>query len=126
MRKISVIIPTYNSEKTIERAIESVLLQEGIDELFEVEILICDDHSTDSTLIICKDYPCKIFRSDHNTGGPNWGRNTGIESATGDYIAFLDHDDAWLPDKIIKQLKAIENGAELVYSPCLKKLEYND
>jgi glycosyltransferase involved in cell wall biosynthesis len=123
MKKISVIIPTYNSEKTIERAIESVLTQEGINELFEVEILICDDHSTDSTLIICKDYPCKILVNDKHTGGPNAGRNNGIFYATGNLIAFLDHDDQFLPDKLIRQIKQIDLGYELVYSRAIKKTE---
>lgn len=123
MKRISVIIPTYNSEETIQRAIDSVLAQEGINELFVIELLICDDCSKDGTWIICSDYPCKYIVNDNHTGGPNTGRNNGIKNATGDIIAFLDHDDQWLPDKLIKQLEQINKGYEFVYSRCIKKVE---
>jgi len=121
--KVSVIIPTYNSERTIRRAIKSVLAQEGINEYFTIEILICDDCSTDDTLNIAKDYPVRLFFSRVNSGGPNRGRNVGIKNATGDLIAFLDHDDVWLPDKIKKQLNEIYKGYEFVYSRCIKQVE---
>jgi glycosyltransferase involved in cell wall biosynthesis len=122
--KVSVIIPTYNSEKTIERAIKSVLSQHGIYLQFDIEILICDDCSTDNTISLCKNYSrVKIFRNNTNSGGPNWGRNKGITNATGKVICFLDHDDEWLPEKIKLQLKEINKGYEFVYSPSIKKLE---
>jgi glycosyltransferase involved in cell wall biosynthesis len=108
MNTISVIIPTYNSQRTIERAINSVLNQKGINELFKIELIICDDCSTDKTREIVSKYPCKIFKNSYNSGGPNWGRNKGIKEATGDYIAFLDHDDEWLPNKIKYQIEVIE------------------
>lgn len=123
MQKISVIIPTYNSERTIERAINSVLNQAGIGNIFEVEILICDDYSTDRTIDICSRYPVKIFSNSIHSGGPNKGRNRGIREAYGDLIAFLDHDDEWLPNKLISQLKEIEQGAELVYSGYINRKE---
>jgi glycosyltransferase involved in cell wall biosynthesis len=123
MNTLSVIIPTYNSERTIERAINSVLNQKGINELFKVELLICDDHSTDNTIKIVSKYPCKFFQNNYNSGGPNWGRNKGIKESTGDYIAFLDHDDEWLPDKLINQLNEINKGYEFIYSRCIKQVE---
>ena len=123
MKTISVIIPTYNSEKTIKRAIDSVLNQKGINELFKVELLICDDCSTDNTVEIASGYPCIIFHNIHNSGGPNWGRNKGIKEAKGDYIAFLDHDDEWLPDKLLNQLNEINKGYEFIYSRCIKQME---
>lgn len=97
---VTVIIPTYNGEETIQRAIKSVISQ-GVD----VEILICDDCSTDRTIEIAKKYPVKVLINDYHTGGPNKGRNAGIKSAKGDYIAFLDQDDEWLPGKLKKQLE---------------------
>jgi len=113
---VSVIIPTYNGEKTITRAIESVLRQtEGT-----FEILVCDDLSTDKTIEIVMEYGCRVFINDVRTGGPNKGRNTGIENAKGDYIAFLDQDDEWLPFKIEEQLKQFH--ADFVYSRCIKKM----
>jgi len=120
MKIVSIIIPTYNSEKTIKRAIDSVLNQEGLGTLFDVEIIISDDASTDNTLEICNEYQVVVISNNDNSGGPNRGRNQGIKAASGDYIAFLDHDDEWLPNKLIKQLKEIDNGAEFVSSQYIK------
>jgi len=119
MKKITVIIPTFNSGKTIARAIESVLNQTY---MAEYEILICDDASTDDTLEICARYPVKILASDTNSGGPNKGRNSGIKNATGQFIAFLDHDDEWLSGKINDQMKYLEHG-DFVYSSHITKQE---
>ena len=85
--KVTVIIPTYNGEKTIERAIKSVLNQSV---KIETEILICDDCSTDKTVSIAKELGGTVFVNDENSGGPNKGRNIGIKNAKGDLIAFLD------------------------------------
>jgi glycosyltransferase involved in cell wall biosynthesis len=88
------------------------------------EILICDDGSTDLTLDIARQFlHVRILASETNTGGPNAGRNRGIQGATGDVIAFLDQDDEWLPDKIEKQLEQIKQGYEFIYSSCRKELE---
>ena len=118
--KVSVIIPTYNGEKTIERAILSVLNQTL---KCEKEILICDDCSTDRTVEIALKHDCKIYRNQTNSGGPNLGRNTGIKKSSGDYVCFLDQDDEWLLNKLETQFKHIENGADFVYSPSIKKQE---
>ena len=109
---VSVIIPTYNGEATIGRAINSVLNQ-GV----EVEILVCDDYSTDKTVLIAQSYSnVRVLMNFEHTGGPNAGRNLGLEYAKGEYVAFLDQDDEWLLCKLKKQLSEIENGAELVSS----------
>lgn len=94
---ISVIIPTYNSEKYIERCINSITHQT----YRNIEIIIVNDGSTDSTLDICKrlqydDYRIKIINQE-NKGVSN-ARNTGIENSTGKYIAFVDSDDYIEPD----------------------------
>ena len=115
---VSVIIPTYNGEKTIGRAIKSVLNQTAD---CKFEILICDDCSTDKTVEIAMKYNCVILRKKNNSGGPNKGRNKGIKQARGNYIAFLDQDDEWLPDKIKKQLIEIKNGYEFIYSSNIKR-----
>ena len=86
MKKISVIIPTFNGENVLQRCIDSVLNQKGN---FEIEILICDDCSTDNTIKIAEKNKCVIFKNRLNSGGPNKGRNLGIKNATGDYIAFF-------------------------------------
>jgi len=116
--KVSVIIPTYNGEGTLARAIQSVLMQ-----AVDVEILICDDGSTDRTLEIARKFSCRILVNEMHTGGPNAGRNAGIRNATGELIAFLDQDDEWLPGKLSAQIKEIENGAKFVSSSSIIKPE---
>ena len=113
--KISVIIPTYNSERTLERALRSVRNQTAD---CEIEILLCDDQSNDKEWLreMAIKYNCTVFINMFHTGGPNRGRNVGIKRATGDVIAFLDQDDEWLPNKLEIQLKEIYNGAEFIYS----------
>ena len=118
--KISVIIPTYNGERTIERAIESVLNQEGN---HDIEILVCDDWSTDKTCEKAMWLGAKIYLNIEHTGGPNAGRNKGIDIATGELIAFLDQDDEWLPWKLNAQIAEIGNGYELVGSANILKVE---
>lgn len=108
--KVSIIIPTYNGEKTIGKSIESILNQTND---CEKEILICDDCTTDKTLEIAKKYPVIIIENDVNSGGPNKGRNNGIKAATGEYLAFLDQDDEWSLNKLGIQLNI---NADVVYS----------
>ncbi len=103
--KISVIIPTWNRKKTINRAIKSVLNQS-----FPIhEILVCDDGSTDSTYQVIKEFENKSIKwiSGVHSGLPAIPRNRGIAAAEGEWIAFLDSDDEWLPNKIEQQLYEI-------------------
>lgn len=102
--KVSVIIPTFNGERTIERAIKSVLNQTAD---CEIEILVCDDCSIDNTVKIAKKLGAKIIKNAKHCGGPNAGRNLGITKATGNLIAFLDQDDEWLIEKLEIQLQQI-------------------
>ncbi len=101
MPKISVIIPTHNRGKTIARAIESVLNQTFQD----FEIIVVDDGSKDQTTKTVRGYQkidkrIKLFCLNKNSGGPAEPRNMGIENAQGEYIAFLDDDDIYLPDNL--------------------------
>ena len=104
--KVSVIIPTYNFEEKIEQTINSVLTQEAN---CEIELIVVDDCSTDTTFEICQKYG-QVYRTKVNSGGPNKGRNIGLEKATGDIICLLDQDDIWLPGKLQKQLNEIEKA----------------
>jgi glycosyltransferase involved in cell wall biosynthesis len=122
-KNITVIIPTFNSEKTIERALKSVFSQNGLGTIFFFQVLICDDCSSDKTVEICKRFPVEILWTKKNSGGPNKGRNLGIKHATGDFIAFLDHDDEWTPNKTIDQIYQIRKGNDFVYSSCIKRVE---
>lgn len=109
MKKISVLMVTYNHEKYIEKAIESVLMQKGD---FELEILIGNDKSPDNTEIILKKYEnienIKIFNRKENLGATKNELDLKIK-ANGDYIAILEGDDYWVTeDKLSKQLKILE------------------
>lgn len=117
---ISVIIPTYNGEKTIERAINSIINQEGD---YNIEVLICDDCSEDKTVKIAQELGAIVLKNKIHTGGPNTGRNLGIKKARGKYVAFLDQDDEWLKDKLQNQIKELENGYDFIYSSSITRQE---
>lgn len=107
---MSIITPCYNAERFIAQAIERVLAQTYTD----WEMLIVDDCSTDNSADIIKKYEerdCRIkyFKTDKPSGSPTLPRNIAIENATGRYIAFLDSDDLWLPDKLQRQIPLFEN-----------------
>lgn len=92
MKKISVIIPVYNAEKTLERCIDSVLKQDHRD----LEVIVIDDGSTDNSPYLCDLYTNKdkrVITVHQENGGVCKARNAGLALATGDYITFLDNDD---------------------------------
>ncbi|MFH0806293.1 MAG: glycosyltransferase [Candidatus Brennerbacteria bacterium] len=109
MPKVSVIIPAYNREKLLPRAILSVLSQTYKD----FELIIVDDYSTDKTREVIKKFEEKdtrvrpVFLKD-NSGGPAYPKNAGLPFAKGEYIAYLDSDDQWLPEKLERQMKLFE------------------
>lgn len=100
---VSVIIPVYNGEQYIRKAIDSVLVQE-----IPLEILIIDDCSTDNLERVIQDYQkrhsIKYFKNAVNLGVAET-RNIGVKKACGKYIAFLDADDWWMPNKLEKQIE---------------------
>lgn len=98
--EISVVIPTYNREKTIQKTLESVLNQTCL----PLEIIVVDDGSTDSTIDIVKEIKrentmVRLIRMKRNRGAQA-ARNIGIKAAKGEWIAFLDSDDEWTSDRI--------------------------
>ncbi len=108
MPSISVIIPTYNRATLLSRALDSVLGQT----VAPMEIIVIDDGSTDRTKqLIDEHYPQVQYLYQDNTG-VSAARNYGIQNAKGDWIAFLDSDDAWLPEKLEKQIRAIQAHPE--------------
>ena len=109
--KISVIIPTFNRKKTIGRAIQSVKNQS----LSPFEILIIDDGSKDGTEEWVKEKFQNIKYIYQNNQGVSSARNIGIENAYGDWVAFLDSDDEWLPNKLNEQVKAIGLNPEMKF-----------
>jgi glycosyltransferase involved in cell wall biosynthesis len=122
MPTISVIIPCYNRAHLLQRAINSVLEQTYQD----FQLIIVDDCSKDNTESVVttfNDPRIRYFRHEHNKGAPAT-RNTGLSQSSGDYIAFLDSDDAWLPTKLEEQMAAFENEAKecgLVFCRLLKE-----
>tara|TARA_B100000953_G_scaffold295830_1_gene287558 strand:- start:1098 stop:1934 length:837 start_codon:yes stop_codon:yes gene_type:complete len=106
---ISAIIPTYNRRNTLPRAVESVLNQ-----IYKpIEIIVVDDGSTDGAKEMCSEmYPLVRYIYQANSGVSS-ARNTGIKSASGDWIALLDSDDEWLPDKLDRQVKLLQDNAEI-------------
>lgn len=102
---VSIITPCYNARTTIAETIESVMAQTYND----WELLVIDDCSTDNSAEIIKQYCAKdarirYLRTDTPSGSPALPRNIGIDNARGRFIAFLDADDVWLPEKLEKQV----------------------
>ncbi|MBR5515132.1 MAG: glycosyltransferase family 2 protein [Clostridia bacterium] len=114
---VSVIMPAYNSQRTIEAAINSILNQTYTD----LEVIVVNDCSTDATeevvkTITLKDPRVKYFCNEKNSG-VSYTRNFAISKAQGEWIAFLDSDDLWRANKLEVQLKiAEEQKADILYS----------
>ena len=107
MKKVSVIIPVYGVEKYIAAAVQSVLNQT----YKNFELFIIDDGSPDRSVEICQqftDYRIRIIRQKNR--GLSGARNTGIRHAQGEYLAFLDGDDVWLPNKLEKHIEHLESS----------------
>lgn len=118
---VSAIITTRNRKVLLMRAIESVLAQT----YSNIECIVVDDASSDETQSYCES--CESIRyiriSEENSRGGNYARNLGIKEAKGKYIAFLDDDDCWLPEKIEKQVCLLKmKQCAFVY--CGRCLEY--
>ncbi|HVN90874.1 MAG TPA: glycosyltransferase [Candidatus Binataceae bacterium] len=107
---ISVVIPVYNGANSIGRAVASVLEQS----LTNFEIIVVDDGSTDSTREALQPFVPHLRLLEQTNAGPAAARNAGIAIARGEYIAFLDSDDAWLPDKLQLLVDAIERNPAAV------------
>lgn len=110
--RVSVVIPTYNHAAFIGTALSSVRAQSFAD----WEVLIINNHSTDDTARIIDEFrDARIRRIDFaNQGVIGASRNVGIREACGEFVAFLDSDDQWLPDKLMRTLARMEQGADLV------------
>lgn len=110
MKKVSVIIPVYKVEKYIAATVRSVLKQTYKD----FELLIVDDGSPDRSIEICqrfKDPRIKIIRQPNR--GVAAARNTGIRQAQGEYIALLDADDLWVPEKLAKHVEHLDSALDV-------------
>jgi glycosyltransferase involved in cell wall biosynthesis len=108
--KSSVVIPTYNSAKTIATTLESVFSQT----IPPGEILIMDDGSTDQTVSILRGYAPRITLFEQSNRGVARARNVLVQRARGDLVAFLDHDDIWHPRYLAAQQKSFESHPDAV------------
>ena len=113
MKKVSIIIPVYNSSEYLKECINSVINQT----YKNLEIIIVNDKSTDNSLSIINSFSdkrIKVINLKENSG-VSVARNKGVEVSTGDYICFIDSDDYWYLDKIKKQVEFIKDKA-FIYS----------
>jgi glycosyltransferase involved in cell wall biosynthesis len=111
---ISVVIPAYNSGPLLAETLRSVLAQT----LQPDEVLVIDDGSTDGTADVAESFgpPVRVFRRANARQGAS--RNFGVEQATSEWIAFVDHDDLWVPEKLERQMQALSANpkADLCYT----------
>jgi glycosyltransferase involved in cell wall biosynthesis len=112
---ISVVIPMYNSENCIERALLSVINQTY---LGKIEIIVVNDGSMDKSQKVVENFiinhPCDDIKLINQTnGGVSKARNTGLKNTNGDYIAFLDSDDAWFSNKISNQINILNDNVNI-------------
>lgn len=127
--KISIVIPVYNSKKTIAKCVESVLLQ-----TFQFyELILINDGSLDESYVILKEiqknnpgYNIKVINQSNS--GPSSARNNGISNSKGNWIAFLDSDDEWHKNKLKKQVEILKTYRDCSIIGCdsLKKHYFKD
>lgn len=117
--KLSIIVPSYNIEKFLPHCLNSVVSQLNED----VEVIVVDDGSIDSTPSICDEYANKyknVIAVHKQNGGLSDARNAGMKIANGDYLCFLDGDDFVSPNVIDKMLDSISNGDDAIMYPFFK------
>lgn len=122
--KISIVVPIYNVENYIKECVESLINQD----YENIEIILVDDGSTDSSGIICDDYQknnTNVFSYHKKNGGLSDARNYGIDRANGKYIAFVDGDDMVEKDYISFMYKLIKEGNVEISSCGIKKIYEN-
>jgi len=114
---VSVIIPTYCRPRLLLETLQSVAAQTYPN----IEVLVMDDGTPgEEVLVLCKQFSNVSYHKLENSGGPSRPRNKGAELAKGTYLAFLDDDDLWLPNKLEQQVKILEANPQfgLVHTPC--------
>ena len=122
MEKVSIIVPVYNGESRLRRCVESILHQDYPD----LEVILVDDGSRDGSLSIMEEYARldnRVKAIHKENGGVSTARNAGIKAARGKWIALLDSDDVWLPNKIEAQWKQIEKHPEIKFIGCNRNQE---
>lgn len=116
---VSVVIPAFNAAWCVTRAIDSVLVQD----FRNFEVIVVDDGSTDDTAAVLLAYGDAIRVVHQANGGMSSARNAGIRESQGEFIAFLDADDWWLPTKLNRQVDLMRTRPELGFSSTTARVE---
>tara|TARA_R110002167_G_scaffold152131_1_gene346015 strand:+ start:154 stop:1107 length:954 start_codon:yes stop_codon:yes gene_type:complete len=117
--RVSIVVPAFNAELTVVRSLTSVVAQTCAD----IEIIVVDDYSRDATREKAESYlattavPYKVIGLEKNSG-PSVARNVGVRNAVGEYIAFLDADDIWLPRKLELQIALMDENPHVRVCGC--------
>lgn len=125
MSKFSIIIPTYNRSRALERCLNSLVYQT----FNNFEVIVCDDGSVDDTATVIKRFQNKLnlsYNYSKNWGGPAKPRNLGIQLAKGEYVCFLDSDDWWYPNKLAVLNLKLSSDFDVYYHPLLIRSENKD
>lgn len=102
---VSVVIPTHDRQEMLVGAVHTALVQDDVD----VEVIVVDDGSTDATAAVVRErFPAVTVLRNERSSGVSAARNQGIDRATGAWVAFLDDDDLWAPDKLAAQVAALQ------------------
>ena len=118
MPKVSTIVPVYNGAATIDRALRSIFAQTFADN----EIIVVNDGSTDATPQLLSRYGDRIRVVTQPNRGLSAARNAGVRASGGEYLAFLDDDDEWLPEKLVRSVPLLDEDPQcaLVYTRAIK------
>lgn len=116
---VSVVVPAYNAAWCVRKAIDSVLAQTFRD----FELIVVDDGSTDDTPGVLASYGSAIRVIRQPNRGMGGARNAGIRAATGEFIAFLDSDDWWLPQKLERQVALMRSAPHVGFCSCATRVE---
>jgi glycosyltransferase involved in cell wall biosynthesis len=119
---VSVVMPAYNVDWCIGRAVDSVLAQD----FHRRELIVVNDGSTDGTRALLETYRGAIKVIDQDNRGMSAARNAGIRSALGTYVAFLDADDWWLPEKLSRQVQLMQSRPEIGFCSTAARVEDGD
>lgn len=114
---ISCVLPVFNAERYLAEALDSIFAQSHR----PLEVIVVDDGSTDGSARIAESYGAQLQLLTQSNAGPAAARNRGLDAATGAYVAFLDADDLWHPDKLARQIERFRQRPELDY--CITHVE---
>jgi glycosyltransferase involved in cell wall biosynthesis len=111
---VSAIIPNYNYARYVGEAVESALGQTYPN----IEVIVVDDGSTDNSLEVLEQYRDRVKIVRQENSGVCAARNRGVAESKGEYIAFLDADDIWLPEKVFVQIRELHTSDKAVFTNC--------